>query len=203
MVTLLTKENNNYSKFINGLNNQEQEKFALLKRLLELYNGSEQVRNFLHMGIPIETIDKSFTDSDVHFRDILEIINSSKMNDERKKDKSLSLSNLWFEYLRSAKEFRAQLLDSGYTQGISKNFDIWRRRNIERTSFELGVKSTGIMHAPIAFELSDGCSVGCWFCGVSAQKFNGHFSLDVKGKKEWKEILKGTSKNPHKSTKLA
>jgi radical SAM family RiPP maturation amino acid epimerase len=47
----------------------------------------------------------------------------------------------------------------------------WRSRQIARCMNELGIrKADALVHAPMAIELAKGCSVGCWFCGVSARK---------------------------------
>lgn len=48
----------------------------------------------------------------------------------------------------------------------------WRERQMARCSWELSTDAAlAIIHAPVAFELCQGCSVGCWFCGVGAVKF--------------------------------
>jgi radical SAM family RiPP maturation amino acid epimerase len=53
----------------------------------------------------------------------------------------------------------------------------WWGRQRERCRFEVGSSNAeGIVHFSVAVELSTGCSVGCWFCGVSAAKFAGHFA---------------------------
>jgi radical SAM family RiPP maturation amino acid epimerase len=49
----------------------------------------------------------------------------------------------------------------------------WRARQINRCRAELGTRrESTIIHAPVAFELSKGCTVGCWFCGVAAPAFD-------------------------------
>lgn len=48
----------------------------------------------------------------------------------------------------------------------------WRERQVARCSWELSNDAAlSIIHAPVAVELCQGCSVGCWFCGVGATKF--------------------------------
>ncbi len=66
----------------------------------------------------------------------------------------------------------------------------WRERQVRRGMSHLGLRSyEGIVHGPLAVELSDGCSVGCWFCGVSAKKKSGDFLYTPENAKLWGEVL--------------
>ncbi|MGH9270443.1 MAG: radical SAM family RiPP maturation amino acid epimerase [Ilumatobacteraceae bacterium] len=58
--------------------------------------------------------------------------------------------------------------------GADPRFHAWRQRQIARGEIEFGlVVNSQIVHAPVAVELQTGCSVGCWFCGVSAPALDG------------------------------
>lgn len=96
----------------------------------------------------------------------------------------------WDLYFKEMLEIRDLLLRAGSTSGQTREFDHWRDRQVARTSFELGTASAGLVHPTVAFELSSGCSVGCWFCGISAKKFGGHFTLADGGAEEWRAILR-------------
>ena len=70
----------------------------------------------------------------------------------------------------------------------------WRQRQINRLQGELGQNSAkSIVHAPFALELSDGCSVNCWFCGVSAEKRKTDFAYTKENAALWQGILKTLS----------
>ncbi|MBD3308580.1 radical SAM family RiPP maturation amino acid epimerase [candidate division KSB3 bacterium] len=49
-------------------------------------------------------------------------------------------------------------------------FDAWRSRRIASVRSELGFYGYTINHPILSFELSDGCSVGCWFCAFATRK---------------------------------
>ena len=52
----------------------------------------------------------------------------------------------------------------------------WRKRQVARCASELGLgKADALVHAPLAIELSQGCSGGCWFCGVDARRLEAVF----------------------------
>jgi radical SAM family RiPP maturation amino acid epimerase len=66
----------------------------------------------------------------------------------------------------------------------------WRDRMIHRCTGELGAeRSDAIVHAPVAFELSKGCTVGCWFCGVAAPKFEHNWPYTEQNAQLWRETL--------------
>ncbi len=66
----------------------------------------------------------------------------------------------------------------------------WRRRQMKRCDIELGDSLNKVLpHAAAAIELSSGCSVGCWFCGISADKFRGHFAFNDENKALWRGVL--------------
>ena len=46
-----------------------------------------------------------------------------------------------------------------------------------------------ITHPILAFELSAGCTIGCWFCGVSADRFHGNFAYTAENARLWRAIL--------------
>lgn len=66
----------------------------------------------------------------------------------------------------------------------------WRERQMRRIRSQLGEGSfVNIVHAPFAIELSEGCSVGCWFCGVSAKKKEGDFLYTPENRELWLGVL--------------
>lgn len=71
-----------------------------------------------------------------------------------------------------------------------QNFNLWRLRQMVRTTSQLGhARAHGIVHPISAFELSRGCSVGCWFCGVSAPKLDDVFVYTDRNRGLWRDVL--------------
>lgn len=69
-------------------------------------------------------------------------------------------------------------------------FKAWRDRQVQRCYSQLGKRNgEAIVHAPMTLELSKGCSVGCWFCGVSAPKLSDIFFYTPENAKLWQETL--------------
>lgn len=65
----------------------------------------------------------------------------------------------------------------------------WRQRQIGRCSIQLGAKFNALVHAPVIFELQDGCSVGCKFCGLNAGKLKAVFEYTKENAKLFKEVI--------------
>jgi len=57
----------------------------------------------------------------------------------------------------------------------SPKLDAWRLRRIAAVKSELGFFGGMIDHPLLAFELGDGCSVGCWFCAFATRKLTRNF----------------------------
>lgn len=98
------------------------------------------------------------------------------------------LTWLWDRHMAVKLKARNALLMAADSHGKTPNFDAWRARNINRASLQLGISASGITHPPVTFELSDGCSVGCWFCGISADKFKGH--AEFGDGEEWRTTVR-------------
>ncbi len=72
----------------------------------------------------------------------------------------------------------------------SPAFRVWRERQIKRCRGQLpGHYSQAIMHLPVAFELCQGCSVGCWFCGLSAARLESVFPASEANLRLWRQTL--------------
>lgn len=63
--------------------------------------------------------------------------------------------------------------------GAAGPYRRWRARQRARAAFSHGpVMAPMALHLPFAVEITQGCSVGCWFCGVSAQRLTGTLETD-------------------------
>lgn len=85
------------------------------------------------------------------------------------------------------------------TSSREPRFKAWRERQIARASSQMRKSiHDEIPHMTAAFELSKGCSVGCWFCAVSAPRLGDIFTYSQENAKLWREVL-GLLKDIHGS----
>ncbi|WP_457812392.1 radical SAM family RiPP maturation amino acid epimerase [Sinorhizobium meliloti] len=96
---------------------------------------------------------------------------------------------MWLEYLQELIDHRDMLREEGKMAKVPPRFQTWRERQILRCDTELGATAQSITHPIIAFELSDGCTGGCWFCGVSADPFNGYFEYTDDHANLWRGVV--------------
>ncbi|HBK55277.1 MAG TPA: hypothetical protein DDZ76_03180 [Xanthomonadales bacterium] len=95
-------------------------------------------------------------------------------------------------HLNAFNDLKREFFKSMLTkQSANSAFERWRTRQIERCATEMDrANARSIVHAPATFELAAGCSVGCWFCGVSAENYRGAVSYDAI-KSIWLDTLAG------------
>ncbi len=69
-------------------------------------------------------------------------------------------------------------------------FARWRERQMQRSRSQFArAVDVGLVHPTLAFELQRGCSVGCWFCGVSAPKLGDRWAYTPENAQLWREVL--------------
>lgn len=97
--------------------------------------------------------------------------------------------NLWDEFLNDKIAYRNSLRMLGNEGNCDARFAAWRARQVERCASELGVANDSIVHAISSYELSSGCTMGCWFCGISAEKFQGFYPSTEANEQLWRGVL--------------
>ncbi len=71
-----------------------------------------------------------------------------------------------------------------------ERFEGWRRRQVKRIqAFFHAEVFRSLLHLPIAFELSKGCSGGCFFCCFDPPPLFAVFRYDEVNRELWREIL--------------
>ena len=89
------------------------------------------------------------------------------------------LLKLWGRYLQeNSRSFTCEC--ETMPDSSNKKFAAWRQRRIAAVKSELGSCGYIISHPGLAFELSEGCSVGCWFCSFAADKLKGYLDYHTR-----------------------
>ena len=77
----------------------------------------------------------------------------------------------------------------GMARPEEARWQAWRDRQILRCESHLGPKARLLVHAPFCIELGKGCSLGCWFCAVSAEKLGEQLAYTSDQARWWRECL--------------
>ncbi|WP_420848910.1 radical SAM family RiPP maturation amino acid epimerase [Rhizobium etli] len=102
---------------------------------------------------------------------------------------SWPLAVMWDEYMSEMLRHRDMLRSEGEMPMVNPRFHAWRERQIRRCNGELGGSAPSVTHPVIAFELSDGCTIGCWFCGLSAGGFKGYYEYCEEHAEIWRGVI--------------
>lgn len=73
----------------------------------------------------------------------------------------------------------------------SPRFLAWHRRQVNRFRFQsmINRKIKGLFYLPVAFELSEGCSMGCPFCCLAAGKLKSVAPYTEENRELWRGVL--------------
>lgn len=152
---------------------------ALVKRFCERWRGDDDFRQRLDAD-PQATLDQEglpFTPQEL--RPLYDSTDPNPPSRLVRRVWALHQEKVaWRESLRQQMQIAAPQLDA------------WRRRQIRRCAWQLAAgNAEAIVHPPAAFELSRGCSVGCWFCGVSAPKLSDLWMATPDNRNTWRQVL--------------
>ncbi len=154
-----------------------------IKRFYERWMADENFRN--QMLVDSTSTVKEYN-IDVNANEVRRIWDQA--SSEIVEDKEASAAINLFEEFFIEKIVKAKELHTIHGI-IDSRFNAWRNRQIARCESQFHPSHhNSTAHAPVCFELSKGCSVGCWFCGVSAYKLSGIFAYE-ENKQIWRELL--------------
>jgi len=184
-----------YLKFLQSKNNTELYTISHVKRFLECFTGDNKFRaDVLSSNASLEKIARErgcFIDNLKSLRPVFDENYSGYRQGASLGD--WPLTAIWDEYYEAMRSSLPYYTWIGDSNGEFPEFDNWRKRQIARTITDVGTSAQFLVHPPVCYELSEGCSVGCWFCGISAKKFGGHFPLENGGREFWKDVLEATN----------
>jgi len=186
-----------YRRIFDSRSAEEIHLLARIKRFLEVWSGDGEFRTRLReaaeAGGPLDALCAEHgIDSAVDPVDMLPLLDPEHAALALRTGRTaFPQAELWQRYINEMLRQRDLIRESGWSGAQNPRFDHWRRRQIARCNGELGASARSIVHPAIAFELSEGCSVGCWFCGISAAKFRGHFPY-APNQALWRGVLQAT-----------
>ena len=156
------------------------QELALAKRFCECFRGDDEFRQGLE-DCPESTLQQADIPWQLdQLKPLYQPVDLSTTTDRL-------VRRVW-AFHQEKLERRNQLRQQMKLQ--SPGFDAWRRRQLLRCAWQLAEgNADAIVHPPAAFELSRGCSVGCWFCGVSAPKLSDLWPASPENLRLWREIL--------------
>jgi radical SAM family RiPP maturation amino acid epimerase len=187
----MTELKNNYRQIFSNKTPQELHDLARIKRFMERLTADGEFRKALS-----ENVDDPFPIAkqfgiEIDPLALLPLWHRNYLkyrNDPSLSDRKWPLAEVWDTHIKTILKHRDALVGQGASQ-INSKLNAWRERQIKRCNSELGNSAMSIVHPLVAYELSQGCSVGCWFCGISAESFKGSFSYSDENAQLWLGVL--------------
>ncbi|CAA0098048.1 Uncharacterised protein [BD1-7 clade bacterium] len=182
-----------YQALFSSLNDEQCHDLAHIKRFLERIVGDNTFRDAFaecEDADAILALARSIG-CDIDPLDILPLFHANFLEQKGLPEaiERWPKHHLWTEYIRQLRAHLTTVKEMGGPKEASPKLHRWRLRQIIRTNNQLGYHlGHHIVHPLITFELSDGCSVGCWFCGISAEKFNGYWPYSEENAALWQAI---------------
>ena len=193
-----------YQKVIEAFSEEDLSKIAQVKRLFEWVEGdlifkqhletgklaAEELKRLKKIGVIFNIDEIALIWKEPQF---IDKINSmvGKLDDNKNIEEKLKplenypLLKLWAKFSILKNQFYKGNRQRNIPVPLKPRFDKWRQRRISSAKSELGHFGHVIDHPLFAFELGDGCSIGCWFCAFSSRKLTKNFSYN-----ENKEVFK-------------
>ncbi|MBL6934070.1 MAG: radical SAM family RiPP maturation amino acid epimerase [Alphaproteobacteria bacterium] len=179
-----------YQRIFSSRSEEELRELAHVKRFMERLSADATFRAKLGEHVKNPSVVTEEYGIDVDPEDLQPMWNTKhtkhRFTDEMSR---WPKAQAWDDYLAEMIANRDLIRDSGSTEKTNPRFHAWRERQIRRSASELGVSAEAIVHPVAAYELSQGCSVGCWFCGISAEKFQGNYPYTPENAALWRGVL--------------
>ena len=168
---------------------QEVSELAQIKRMMELFQGDSVFRERLPQELSALTQEHGFTIDPEEIRVLWDVDLKLKIHHgEIEPEEPTQLMRNYRRWIGERVRWR-----DGVRAACSPdnpNWKTWRERQMKRAYSELGEGwSKAIIFDTAAIELSKGCSVGCWFCGVDAPKLEDHLHFNEENEKLFKEVM--------------
>lgn len=168
----------------------ELHELAHIKRFMERLVGDQSFRDALAQNIDEPQRVTERYGIDVDPRQMLPLWRGNYLHYRFKPEgEQWPLARTWDAYMREMLQHRDMLRDEGDMAQANPRFHAWRERQMRRCAAELGGSAASVTHPVIAFELSEGCTVGCWFCGLSADRFKGHYAYTDESAELWRGVV--------------
>lgn len=174
--------------FLADFTADERRLIAQVKRLIERYRADPGFRIRLNDSPNPRDVVAPYG-IEIEPREVLPLLEDDSAPCPPHSQQARSLLSLWQAYKFELERLRDRFLKAGECGDINPRFDAWRHRQIRRIKSELGGAGFGMVHPILAFELSVGCSVGCWFCGVSAGRLRDVFRYTRDNARLWRGVL--------------
>jgi radical SAM family RiPP maturation amino acid epimerase len=180
-----------YRRIFLSRSEEELQQIARIKRFVERFIGDDEFRHGLHGhgSRDAESLRASGLEVDPQAVRPLWHPDHGGRRLTPEEGTAWPLAALYVRFLDDLRTYRALTRSQGAMPEASPRFHAWRERQIARCASEMPSSADFIMHGVAAFELSLGCSKGCWFCGVSAARFAGHFAYSEPNARLWREMV--------------
>jgi len=169
---------------VQGLADDEIRLISLFKRFGEMHYGDPAFRKEFTAD-PWRTVQKHrFALSRDQVEDLSRWFSKPSPRPDCDKHEIVQLGNKYKEAMRSSafKERAESAADPRYRA--------WRARQVARINSQMRkCISDEVRHIVVAFELTKGCSMRCWFCSFAAPRLSGVFRYTAANAGLWAEVL--------------